>query len=112
MVELSKGVGFCVLSNYVLCSFRTSDRVGFMHRCWKCPHFERIMREMDEEDVRVMDEIEQIHKYGYPVDGHTLMTSVEFHKANFCACCGCKLDSGNCSDVKNVCRRCMKSLEM
>ena len=41
-----------------------------MHRCYKCREYERFMREMEEEDERVMQEIDDIYKnpekYGYP----------------------------------------------
>jgi hypothetical protein len=37
-----------------------------MDRCLKCPQYTRFEREMDEEDQKVMGEIERIRKYGYP----------------------------------------------
>lgn len=56
----------CFFLSDVLCSFRTNEKFGVMSRCLKCPHYRRFVREMDEEDERVMDEIDKIRKYGYP----------------------------------------------
>jgi hypothetical protein len=58
----------CVFFDDVLCSFRKSERSGIMSKCWKCPYFKRFEWEMDEEDARVMDEIDTIWKYGYDYD--------------------------------------------
>jgi hypothetical protein len=49
----------CVFLPDVLCSYRKDARVGVMARCWKCAEFERFECEMDEEDERVMDEIDE-----------------------------------------------------
>ena len=77
----------------VLCSFRKSEKVfGIMDRCLKCRHYHAFLREMAEQDEKVMDEIDQIQRYGYPV--------------SFCSVCGRRLDSQNCSDVANTCSRC------
>jgi len=59
-------VGKCAFWDDVLCSFRKTERFAIMDRCLKCSHFARFNREMDEEDEKVMDEIEKIQKYGYP----------------------------------------------
>jgi len=56
----------CVLFDKVLCSFRVNDEDYFMHRCYRCREYERFMREMQKEDERVMQEIDNIRKYGYP----------------------------------------------
>jgi len=56
----------CMFLDDVLCSFRKSEKSAIMNRCWKCPHFKRFKREMDEEDEKVMAEIDRIRKYGYP----------------------------------------------
>lgn len=37
-----------------------------MTTCLNCPPYSKFMREMDEEDAKVMEEIDQIHKFGYP----------------------------------------------
>jgi len=54
----------CFFLPNVLCSFRKSEHFGVMSRCLKCPHFKRFEREMDEEDERVMDEIDEIRRTG------------------------------------------------
>ena len=56
----------CMFFSDILCSFRKSEKFGVMDRCLKCPHYFRFLREMEEEDERVMDEIDKIRKYGYP----------------------------------------------
>jgi len=65
-VLVKKKLFSCFFLLDVLCSFRKGERFGVMNRCFKCPHYRRFMREMEEEDVRVMDEIDRIRKYGYP----------------------------------------------
>jgi len=54
----------CAFLPDVLCSFRKSEKFGIMDRCFKCSHYLRFMCEMDEEDERVMDEIDEIHRTG------------------------------------------------
>lgn len=56
----------CFFLPDVLCSFRKNENFGVMGRCQKCLHYKRFLREMAEEDERVMDEIDKIRKYGYP----------------------------------------------
>lgn len=56
----------CIFSNDVPCLYRESDKVKFMTTCLNCPPYSKFMREMDEEDAKVMEEIDQIHKFGYP----------------------------------------------
>jgi hypothetical protein len=67
-LSVKKKLLFCVLFGDVLCSFRKSEKSGIMNRCLKCEHYRRFMREMDEEDAKVMDEIGRIRKYGYDYD--------------------------------------------
>ncbi len=50
----------CVLLENVSCPFRKSERFGIMNRCLNCPVLKRLEREMDEEDERVMDEIDRV----------------------------------------------------
>ena len=47
----------------VLCSFRKSEKFGLMDRCLKCRHYLRFLREMAEEDEKVMDEIDRMRRY-------------------------------------------------
>jgi len=55
----------CVFFHDVLCSHRKSAKVFIMNRCYECSHFLRFEHEMDVEDERVMDEIDEIRKHGY-----------------------------------------------
>ena len=54
----------CVFFDDVLCSYRKDVRSGVMGRCSKCRHYRRFEREMDEEDERIMDEIDEIRRTG------------------------------------------------
>lgn len=60
--EVDAGVFSCVLFPDVPCSFRKSEKFGIMNRCFACPQHERFHREMEEEDERVMYEIDEIRK--------------------------------------------------
>ena len=53
----------CMFLDDVLCSFRKSEKFGVMDRCMKCRHYEEFLREMDEEDEKVMDEIDRMQRY-------------------------------------------------
>jgi hypothetical protein len=61
----------CLIVNGVLCSFRRLYGDGVVAvKCETCPIYIRAERESEEEDDRVMDEIDRIRKYGYDaVDG-------------------------------------------
>ena len=52
----------CVFLDDVLCSYRKSEKFTVMGRCLKCRYYERFMREMAEEDAKVMDEIDEIRR--------------------------------------------------
>lgn len=52
----------CFFLADVLCSFRKDERFNVMERCFKCPHYRRFMSEMQEEDDKVMDEIDRIRR--------------------------------------------------
>ena len=54
----------CLFLLDVLCSYRKDAGLVVMSRCFKCVHYIRFMAEMDEEDERVMDEIDEIHRTG------------------------------------------------
>jgi len=92
----------CVFFKDVLCSFRKSEGSGIMSRCLNCSHYERFFREMDEEDERVMDEIDELRRRYESMDE----SPVEFRMANFCWYCARRLDDMNSSDVEYVCSRC------
>jgi len=53
----------CLFMLDVLCSYVKSERsVGVMDRCLKCRHYARFLREMAEEDEKVMDWIDNLRK--------------------------------------------------
>ncbi len=54
----------CLYRGSVLCSYRKDARVRIMARCDNCPEYRRFKREMDEEDKRIMDEIDEIYRTG------------------------------------------------
>jgi len=49
----------CLFFNDVLCSHRKSAKVYIMDRCFECSHFLRFEQMMDDEDERMMDEIDR-----------------------------------------------------
>jgi len=53
----------CLFLLDVWCSFRKSEKFTMMDRCLKCKHYERFLREMDEEDEKVMDEIDEMRRF-------------------------------------------------
>jgi len=53
----------CVFLPDVLCAYCKGKGFGVMARCFTCSHFRRFEHEMDEEDERVMDEIDEIRKH-------------------------------------------------
>ena len=65
VLSVKKKLLSCVWLDDVLCSFRKSEKVKIMNRCWKCEQYKRFLREMEEEDERDMEEIDFIQKYGY-----------------------------------------------
>lgn len=52
----------CIFDEKVLCSWRKSEDFRPMERCFTCKHYLRFMREMEEEDQRLDDGIEKLHK--------------------------------------------------
>jgi len=56
----------CVFLPDVLCSFRKSQKVAILDRCWECSQYQRFMKEMIEEDMAEAEEVLRIQKYGYP----------------------------------------------
>ena len=63
VLSSEKKLLFCVFSSDVLCSFRKSEKFGVMDRCLKCRYYKEFLREMAEEDEKVMDEIDRIRRY-------------------------------------------------
>jgi hypothetical protein len=51
----------CMFYDDVLCSYRKSEKFGVMDRCRKCRHYKRFLREMAEEDEKVMAEIDRMY---------------------------------------------------
>ena len=64
LTSVKEKVLSCLFVLDVLCSCRRYDKLGIMGRCLKCPHYERFLREMDKEDQKVMDEIDEIRRTG------------------------------------------------
>ena len=54
----------CLFLSDVLCSYRKYEQLGIMDRCLKCAHYERFMNQMDAEDQKVMDDIDEIRRTG------------------------------------------------
>ena len=52
----------CIFLTDLLCSFRKTDDFRPMQRCFSCKHYLRFMREMEEEDARVMSGIDRLHE--------------------------------------------------
>jgi hypothetical protein len=48
----------CAFLPDVLCSYRKDAKFGVMARCFKCPHYVRFIREMDQEDEEIDKEVE------------------------------------------------------
>jgi hypothetical protein len=49
----------CVLWDDATCKFRKSETPMMMVRCWRCREFKKFLREMGEDDVKIMDDIEK-----------------------------------------------------
>jgi len=54
----------CLFLPDVLCLYRRYGKFGVMDRCLKCIHYKRFLRDMAEEDEKVMDEIDEIRRTG------------------------------------------------
>jgi hypothetical protein len=54
----------CLFKLKVSCSFVKSDKVfGIMHRCLKCKHYLSFLKEMEEEDEKEMDWIDEMRRF-------------------------------------------------
>ena len=49
----------CFFLTDVLCSFRKTEEFGVMDRCLRCSHYKRFMREMEEEEDEMWEEIDR-----------------------------------------------------
>ena len=56
----------CIFLLDVVCPYRKSDDFRPMERCFKCKHYFRFLREMQEEEDKVHAEFDKIRKFGYP----------------------------------------------
>lgn len=57
VLSSEKKLLFCVFSSGVLCSFRKNEKSAVLSRCFRCSHYLRFMREMEEkEDAFFEDE--------------------------------------------------------
>lgn len=54
----------CFFIKGVLCSYVKYGTVGIMDICVKCSHYERFLNDMDAEDQKVMEDIEEIRRTG------------------------------------------------
>lgn len=59
MVSKREKLLSCVFLSDVLCSYRKSEKSGVMDRCFKCEYYKRFMLESEEEDIKVMEEIDK-----------------------------------------------------
>jgi len=54
----------CLFLLDVLCSFRTSEKIfGIMDRCLRCKHYLEFLKVMQEEDEKIMDEIDEMRRF-------------------------------------------------
>ena len=54
----------CLFLLDVFCSFRKSEKVfGIMDRCLRCKHYLEFLKEMEEEDKKIMDEIDEMRRF-------------------------------------------------
>jgi hypothetical protein len=53
----------CIFLENILCQFVKTAKFGIMARCFECPQYRRFQAEMDTEDERVMDEIDNIREH-------------------------------------------------
>ena len=63
MVDGKPKILSCFFDDAVLCSYRKTEGFGVMDRCMKCRHYEEFLRVMDEEDEKVMDEIDRMRRW-------------------------------------------------
>ena len=65
MVDVESKVLSCMfeIDEPILCPHRKTEKFGLMDRCLKCRHYERFLREMHEEDMKEMDEIDRMRRY-------------------------------------------------
>jgi len=54
----------CPFDNIVLCSYRKDPKFTVMDRCLKCSHYEQFAKEMDEEEDKFFEEVEEAHRTG------------------------------------------------
>jgi hypothetical protein len=66
-VNVSKALLSCMFLDDVFCSYRKDgDDFRPMERCFKCKHYLRFLREMQEEEEKFFAECDKIRKFGYP----------------------------------------------
>jgi len=64
VLSVSKKSLSCLFFADVLCSYVKYGKIGVLDRCLKCAHYERFMNQMDAEDQKVMDDIDEIRRTG------------------------------------------------
>lgn len=63
MVDVESKVLPCLFLSNVLCSYVKSESTGVLDRCLKCKHYLRFLQIMHDEDMKVMDEIEEMRRH-------------------------------------------------
>ena len=64
MEAVEKKLLSCFFIKGVLCSYVKYEKIGVMDRCLECSVYKRFLREMAEQDLLVMDEIDEIRRTG------------------------------------------------
>jgi len=54
-----QGAGFCWIKSHVFCSYQKSSESGYIDRCRGCPEMKRAIRETEQEDEEVWQELEE-----------------------------------------------------
>jgi len=62
MVDFNK-VFSCLFLLDILCSYRKTEKLGVMDRCLNCRYYREFLCIMDEEDQKVMDEIDEMRRF-------------------------------------------------
>jgi len=52
----------CFFDDAVLCSWRKTEKFGFMARCESCIHYKEFVRVMEEEEEEFWDEVDRTRR--------------------------------------------------
>lgn len=61
MVDGQSKVLLCIFYDDIRCFHRKTEKFGLMDRCLECPHYERFLVEMHEEDMKEMEDIDRMY---------------------------------------------------